>query len=111
MQAERAKLAEDVATATTRGRDLFAAAETEAARLVTAAQDLVVDADQRYADIYSAATTAGWTPTDLNALGFQPAAGTHRQRSGPRAAQARATTSVPQQPTAHDDRSTPATAP
>lgn len=79
--AERAQLAEDVTAATSRGRDLIAAAEAEAARLIAAAQDLVVEADQRYADVYSAATGAGWTPADLTALGFQPApAGTTRRR-------------------------------
>lgn len=47
VQAERAQLAEDVAAASTRGRELVAAAEAEAARLFAAAQDLVAAADQR----------------------------------------------------------------
>lgn len=81
--AERAQLAEGVSAANRRGRDLVAAAEAEAARLVAAAQDLVAEADQRYTDVYNAATGAGWTSADLVALGFQPgtASTTRRRRA------------------------------
>lgn len=81
--AERAQLAEDVSAASRRGRDLVEAAQAEASRLVAAAQDLVAEADQRYADVYSAATGAGWTSADLSALGFQPgaASATRRRRA------------------------------
>lgn len=83
VQAERAQLAQDVTAANARGRELVASAEAEATRLVDAAQDLVVDADQRYAHVYSAATGAGWTAADLNALGFQPdTEGSSRRRRG-----------------------------
>ncbi len=70
--AERTRLAQDVLTATDHGHQLVAAAQAEAARLVAAAQDLVHDGEQRYADAYTAATTAGWSTGDLSALGFQP---------------------------------------
>jgi len=42
------------------------------------------DADQRYADVYSAATAAGWARADLTALGF-PAVppSTRRRRTNP----------------------------
>lgn len=68
--AERTQLTADVTAAAARGRQLVEAAEAEAARLVAAAQDLAADGETRYADVYSAATTEGWTPADLTALGF-----------------------------------------
>jgi hypothetical protein len=71
--AERTQLIADVTTATDRGRELIAAAEAEAAHLVAAARHLVADGEQRYTDAYTAATTAGWTPADLTALGYPPA--------------------------------------
>lgn len=80
VQAELGQLAEDVAAVTTRGRQLVAAAEDEAARLVAAAQAVVVNSEQRYADVYGAATAGGWTPADLSALGFPPATGTSPRR-------------------------------
>jgi hypothetical protein len=78
--AERTQLATDVTAATDRGRELITAAEAEAARLVAAAQDLVADGEQRYADAYTAATAAGWAPADLTTLGFPPCAPTTRRR-------------------------------
>lgn len=44
------------------------------------------DADQRYANVYTAAATAGWAPADLTALGFPPGtsiAGRPRRASRP----------------------------
>ncbi len=73
LHAERARLATDTDDATERGRQLVADAQAQAAHLVAAARDLSRDADQRYTHAYDAATSGGWTPTDLTALGFQPA--------------------------------------
>ena len=75
-RAERTQLDADVATAVDRGRQLIAEAPAEAARLLEDAQTCVRDADQRYADVYSATTAASWTPADLTALGF-PAGQAH----------------------------------
>ncbi len=80
-QAERTQLEDDVAAAAERGRQLIAEAQAEAARLLEHAQACVRDAEQRYTDVYTSATAAGWTPADLTALGFQPATGSRpRQR-------------------------------
>ncbi len=80
LHADRARLAQDVVDAASRGRQLIADAEAEAARLVAAAQNLAQDGEQRYADAYSAATTGGWAPADLHALGFQPVNGSGSRR-------------------------------
>ena len=81
--ADRARLADEVEAASKRGRDLVAAAEAEAARLLAAAQDEVGNGERRYADLYGAATAAGWTAADLAALGFPAgtAAGAKRRRA------------------------------
>ncbi len=83
LQAERTRLAGDVVDAAARGRHMVADAEAEAARVVAAAQDLAQDGEHRYADAYSAATTGGWAPADLHALGFPPVngSGTRRRRA------------------------------
>ena len=115
-QAERTRLAQEVLAATEHGRQLVAAAQAEAARLVAAAQDLVHDGEQRYADAYTAATTAGWTTGDLTALGFQPSPSTNprRRRTTGDAVQRPAGAlpaqpAVPEQHAAHDQQ--PAAAP
>lgn len=82
--AERAQLETQVTVASERGRQLVAKAEAEAARLLNAAQVCVQDAEQHYADVYSATTAAGWAPADLTALGFHPVpTSTRRRRSTP----------------------------
>ena len=84
--ANRTQLADDISVATARGRQLLAAAEAEAARVLAAAHDLAHDGETRYADVYSAATAAGWTPADLSALGFPPSStSTQRRRRTPAA--------------------------
>lgn len=83
--AERTQLTDDITAATERGRQLVASAQAEAARLVAAAQDLVTAGEQRYTDAYTAATAAGWTPSDLTALGFPPATSTPTRRRRPAA--------------------------
>jgi hypothetical protein len=85
MDAERRRLADEVAAAARRGRQLVADAEAEAARLVAAAQDVAQDGEQRYADVYGAATAEGWAPGDLKALGFAPSSNNppRRRRSTP----------------------------
>lgn len=95
-QAERSQLDADVAAAAEQGRQLIAAAEADAARLLQTAQAAIQDADQRYADLYTAATAAGWAPADLTALGFAPAAGTQARRRRP-PAPAAPPVAVPQQ--------------
>lgn len=85
--AERTQLAADVTAADERGRQLVADAEAQAARLVAAVQDLVADGEQRYADAYTAATAAGWAPSDLTALGFPPVATSSTRRRRPSPAQ------------------------
>lgn len=80
VQAELARLAEEVAQAAARGRQLVADAEAEAANLVAAAQDCAREGEQRYADAYGAATGGGWTAADLTALGFQPTGSSPRRR-------------------------------
>jgi len=55
-------------------------AQAEAARLVAAAHELADDGAQRYINAYTAATAAGWTPTDLTALGFHLATGSTPRR-------------------------------
>lgn len=115
VHAERTQLAEDVTVATARGRELVAAADAEAARLVAAAQDLAQDGEQRYADAYGAATAAGWTPIDLTALGFQPATGSSPRRRRTPVEQpeltppAETSVTLPEQHVEHDQQ--PATAP
>lgn len=79
-QAERTQLDTDVTAAAERGRQLLAEAEADAARLLESAQARVRDAGARYADVYSAATAAGWTPADLAALGFRPSPGSSSGR-------------------------------
>lgn len=83
-QAERALLEAEVVAAAGRGRQLVAAAEDEAARLLEHAQSAVRNATERYADLYSAATMAGWTPADLAALGFDSTS-PHPRRASTRA--------------------------
>ena len=82
-RAERSQLDINIAAAGERGRQLVAAAEAEAAGLLDTAQAGVRHADQRYADVYSAATAAGWAAADLTALGFQPAPTRTRRRTSP----------------------------
>ena len=79
-RAERTQRDTDIAAAGERGRQLVAAAEAEAAALLDTAQAGVRHADQRYADVYSAATAAGWAAADLTALGFQPSNNARRRR-------------------------------
>ena len=81
--AERTQVDALVTSAGERGRQLVAAAEAEAAGLLDTAQAGVRHADQRYADVYSAATAAGWAAADLTALGFQPAPTRTRRRTSP----------------------------
>ena len=106
---ERTQLAAGIVTASDRGRQLVADAETEADRLVAAAQELAAAGEQRYTDAYTAATAAGWTPADLTALGFPAGTPTPRRRrqagfDGPppplqtHATPAAAAVPVPQQP-------------
>ncbi len=120
MQAERARLAEEVAEAATRGRQLVADAETEAAQLVAAIQDRAQEGEQHYADAYGAATGGGWTAADLTALGFQPAGSSPRRRRPAAAEQPEPaaplvepyapTVDVPAQPQPATDPATAATA-
>jgi len=115
-QAERTQLDADVTAAAERGRQLVAAAEVEAGQLVETAQACVRDADQRYADVYSAVTAAGWAVADLTALGFPPRDGATPRRRRPQPSQAplpvsttaHANPNVPQQ---HDRTASPAGAP
>ena len=79
-QAERTQLDLDVTIAADRGQQLVTAAQADAARLLEVAHTQVRDADQRYADLYSAATTGGLTPADLTALGFPPTNNPRRRR-------------------------------
>ena len=80
-RADRTQLDTDITAACERGRQLVAAAEAEAAGLLDTAQAGVRQADQRYADVYSAATAAGWAAADLTALGFAPGNSPRRRRS------------------------------
>ncbi len=73
LHADRTRLTADIDDATERARLLIADAQAQAAHLVAAAHDLARDAEQRYTHAYDAATSGGWTPTDLTALGFPPA--------------------------------------
>lgn len=82
LQAERTYLADAVAAARVRARQLVIEAEAEGKRLVTAARELAQIGEQRYADAYGAATTGGWTPVDLTALGFTTANTAARRRQG-----------------------------
>ena len=104
-QAERTQLDDDITAAAERGRALVAAAEAEAARMLQAAQACVRDADQHYTELYSAATAAGWAPTDLTALGFPPGDNPAPRRRRPIAAaphQTQTSTTAPSaDPTAH----------
>lgn len=102
-QAERTQLDADVAAAAERGRQLIAEAQDEAARLLETVQTAVRDADQRYTDVYGAATAAGWAPADLSALGFQPNGNTSPRRRRPAQAENRPAASPPAPPTAHAD--------
>ena len=109
-QAERAQLEADVTTAADRGRQLVAAAEAEASRLLETAQSCVRDAEQRYTDVYGAATAAGWAPADLATLGFQPAdssTGPRRRRTQPAAARASAAALAPTPSTAEHELTVP----
>lgn len=98
---ERARLEADVSTAAARGRQFIAQAEADAARLVTAAQDLAQNGQQRYADAYTAATAGGWAPADLTHLGFAPSSSkTVRRRrpaGSPRTQQTPMTLTLPAQ--------------
>ena len=89
-RAERTQLDTDITAAGERGRQLVTAAQAEAAALLDTAQAGVRQADQRYADLYGAATAAGWAPADLTALGFAPSNDhpQRRRRSTTRAARA-----------------------
>lgn len=78
--AERTHLSEGVGDATERGRQLLADAQAEADRLVSAAQALAQEGQQRYTDAYNAATATGWTPGDLDALGFAATDSNPRRR-------------------------------
>jgi hypothetical protein len=101
MDAERRRLADEVAAATRRGQQLVAEAETNAARLVAAAQDLAQDGEQRYAEVYSAATAGGWTAGDLTALGFAPGSNNPQRRrrsTTPSAGTDQPTIALPEQP-------------
>lgn len=101
--AERLQLSDEVNAAAGRGRQLVEAAEVEAARLLAGAHDLVMTGEQRYTDVYTAATAAGWAPADLTALGFaSPGTATRQRRQARTAPPARtdvdAPVAVPTQP-------------
>lgn len=82
--AERDQLDAAVTAAGDRGRQLVTAAQDEADQLLATAQAHVRDANQRYADLYNAATTSGWAPADLSALGFPSSLpGARRRRTTP----------------------------
>lgn len=73
--AERTRLATDLEAAAGRGRELVAAAEQEAARLVEEAQKDLADGETHYATVRTAATDGGWLTADLTALGYPPTKG------------------------------------
>ena len=82
VNAERLKLASEVDTAAEQGRQLRAAAETQAAALLVSARDVARAGEQRYVEALTAAVSAGWTFEDLNTMGFPDVRAQNRRRRG-----------------------------
>lgn len=82
-RAERADWAAAVTTAQQHGQELVRAAREQADRLLAVAQQDADDATTRYADAHHRALAAGWTSSDLDALGLAPVPATGRRRRTP----------------------------
>jgi hypothetical protein len=83
--AERLKLAAEVDGAAEEGRRLTSVAALRAAELVGAAHDRSRSGQERYAEAIAAAVAAGWTMSDLRAMGFPDGrAAATRRRTGQR---------------------------
>ena len=78
--AERLRLAADVDNAVEQGLRLKAAAAARAAELLAAAQDGERSGEERYTDALAAAVAAGWTMSDLRAIGFPDGRSTSGRR-------------------------------
>lgn len=74
--ADRTAATQSVTQARTRGNELMAAAQQQADKLVAAAQHGLDSIEEQYSNHYTAAREAGWTTTQLRALGYpRPATG------------------------------------
>jgi hypothetical protein len=78
--AERLRLAADVDNAAEEGQRLRVAAAARAADLMAAAHDGERTGEERYTDALAAAVAAGWTMSDLRAMGFPDGRSTSRRR-------------------------------
>lgn len=63
----------EIETATKRGQEIVAAAQSEAATLVTEAAHGADEALTAYATAWTAARDAGWSPAQLTAMGYEKA--------------------------------------
>ncbi len=75
-RAAQQEAADTVAAAAVKAADILAAAKVQADSVTAAAEAHVVAAAEGYADAYTAARDAGWTPVQLKTMGYEkPATG------------------------------------
>lgn len=68
--ADRTSATLSVTQARTRGDELVAAAQQQADKLIAAARHGLDSIEEQYGNYYTAARQAGWTTTQLGALGY-----------------------------------------
>lgn len=68
--AEQQAAADVVQTAKNKAEEIRRAAETEAAAVITDAEQHVTTANTTYAAAWNAAKSAGWTPAQLRSMGY-----------------------------------------